>query len=872
MLQYELIPAVRVEERSKMAKVTGNRNSAFVFGGIDIGGWLHPDGSSQTATLITLDFVGPGPGQGRQTQLTGTGFTFDAFGHATGGLVTGWTQYGNGQQVADFRDFSLPLTEVFAFAAAADRNGLLAAVLAGNDLISGSPFGDVMDGFGSRDTLLGGAGDDTLFGGLGADRLVGGDGADLLDGGAGDDRLIGGDGSDTFVFTGGGGIDTIVDFTPGVDKIRLVDLDVHSFADVLDHAQVRVGGGTNLDFGTNWEGQRAMLRLPTVALANLQASDFILPDNFAPIGVTLAGLPKPELTAGRILLGTLTVADPDAGDTHTISSLDPSYVVEGNALYLINGANLPDYETPLSPYSFELPLLVRDQDGLARQLEVTVDLSNVVEAWTGQNEFGGRVPNRFFSLTAFLLDNEHAQEASVRIAPGSFGTFSTGSGGTVTIRADGVASYTPAADFVGTESISYAMRDALGHTGHASVTFEVFTNHAPTLALTDRLFTARTKDAEVGLLSVGDADGDAVSFTVTDASAAVDFQVIWDNGYHLALMPGQRLVAAEDIAVSITATDTWGMSTVLNTVVHGLRLSYRASDMIVADDAVGATLGAVSVGSGYMLSVVGGDLLSERFEVRDGKLALKAGASLDYDGGETTASIILGASDGQGGQAEMKPITVRVRPELDAVADTYVLLPGTTISRDAQSGLLANDTAAGPGLAVHQNSQGILATPKGGTLTVAQDGSFTYTAAPNFTGRDTATIKVTDAFGSTDKALVTFLVDHAPEQSGPIADLSIKSGAGRVALQLQDNHFTDQDAGQTLRYALTAADDGPLPAWLTFNGATRVLSVQNAATGEGTIGLHLTVGDGILSITDDFVLNYGAGQTTAFGTEWVLLA
>ena len=856
-----------------MAKLVGSDDPALVLGAIDIGRWLHPDGISEAATLIVLDFAGSGPGLGSQTRLTGTGFTFDAVGNATGGQVTGWAQYENGQRLADFSAFSLPLTEVFAFAAAADRDGLLAAVLAGNDLITGSPLADELTGFSSNDTLMGGAGDDVLSGGSGADRLNGGDGADQLDGGAGDDRLIGGIDADVFVITGGGGVDTVVDFTPGLDRIQLVDFDVHSFADVMAHAQTRPGGGTVLDFGTNWEGLRQVLRLPTIALANLQASDFILPDNYAPTGVTLSGLPQPEHTAGRILLGTLVVADPDAGDTHTISSLDPSFVVEGHALYLVDGATLPDYEDPQNPFSLQLSLLVTDHDGLSRQLAATVDLSNVADPWIGQDEFGGRIPNRFFPLTAFLLDNEHAQEASVRIARDSIGTFATGSGGSITIRADGVATYTPAAGFIGTESFTYAMRDAIGHTGTASVSFDVFANHAPTLSLADGLFTTRTNGAEVGLLDLQDADGDAVSFTVTDASAAVDFQVVWDNGYHLALMPGQRLVAAEDIAVSITATDSWGRSTILDTVVHGVGLTYRAGDMVVDDDATGVELGVVGISPGYALSVVGNDPISQRFEVRDGHLALKAGASLDYQAGETTASIVLAVSDGLGGEAIMKPVTVRVRPALDAVADTYVVLPGGSISQDALHGLLANDIAGGPGLAVDTNSQGnLMPTKAGGSLTIAADGSFSYAAAPGFVGQDTLTVKVTDAFGTRDKALLSFLVDHAPEEAGPIADLAIQTGGAGIALQLQASHFTDQDAGQTLHHALTLTSGGTLPDWLSFEAGTRVLGVAAGAPGDGSVGLRLTVDDGLLSVTDDFILAYGPGETTAFGDEWTAIA
>lgn len=69
-----------------------------------------------------------------------------------------------------------------------------------------------------------GGGNDTIIGGLAKDFLVGGAGNDRIEGREGDDSLLGGAGSDLFVFTGTNeafGLDRILDFTTGVDKIDL---------------------------------------------------------------------------------------------------------------------------------------------------------------------------------------------------------------------------------------------------------------------------------------------------------------------------------------------------------------------------------------------------------------------------------------------------------------------------------------------------------------------------------------------------------------------------------------------------------------------------------------------------------------------------
>ena len=89
----------------------------------------------------------------------------------------------------------------------------LAALLAGDDDILGSS---------RADDLVGGGGNDLMRGGAGRDRLNGGAGDDTIEGGAGQDRMTGGAGADLFRFGAGDGpLDTITDFTPGMDRIDL---------------------------------------------------------------------------------------------------------------------------------------------------------------------------------------------------------------------------------------------------------------------------------------------------------------------------------------------------------------------------------------------------------------------------------------------------------------------------------------------------------------------------------------------------------------------------------------------------------------------------------------------------------------------------
>lgn len=106
----------------------------------------------------------------------------------------------------------------------------------GPDTVHGSNGNDVIRGQGGPDHIFGENGDDVLYGNAGPDTIEGGRGDDTITGGGSADRLSGGQGEDTFVYTGvgdatsddhededtgscAGGVETIDDFRPGVDKL-----------------------------------------------------------------------------------------------------------------------------------------------------------------------------------------------------------------------------------------------------------------------------------------------------------------------------------------------------------------------------------------------------------------------------------------------------------------------------------------------------------------------------------------------------------------------------------------------------------------------------------------------------------------------------
>jgi len=95
---------------------------------------------------------------------------------------------------------------------------------------------------------VGNALDNGITGSASGNWLYGGAGRDTINGKAGNDVLWGQADADTFIFERGTGIDTVGDFTLGVDKIQLAGLGFTSFAQVLA-ATTQVGAACAINLG-----------------------------------------------------------------------------------------------------------------------------------------------------------------------------------------------------------------------------------------------------------------------------------------------------------------------------------------------------------------------------------------------------------------------------------------------------------------------------------------------------------------------------------------------------------------------------------------------------------------------------------------------
>ena len=153
-----------------------------------------------------------------------------------------------------------------------------------------------------------------------------------------------------------------------------------------------------------------------------------------------------------------------------------------------------------------------------------------------------------------------------------------------------------------------------------------------------------------------------------------------------------------------------------------------------------------------------------------------------------------------------------------------------------------------------------------GSLVLNASGAFTYTvnetdAAVQALRQSTNTLTdvfsytMRDTAGATSTTTLTVTIhgaNDAPVLAAQTGSQNATVGSA-FSLVLPAGTFTDVDAGDSLTYTATAADGSALPAWLSFNAATRTFSGTPTAANVGTLGVKVSATDlGGLAASETF--------------------
>lgn len=456
--------------------------------------------------------------------------------------------------------------------------------------------------------------------------------------------------------------------------------------------------------------------------------------------------------------------------------------------------------------------------------------------------------------------------ASIQVTPASGGTPAVA---TITL--------TPQGNFTGTASLIVGVRDNVNRsttggvldsrsnfdTQAITLTVTPF-NHPPTLAnsIPDHtfqrtLFQSLTITADV----FADIDGDALSYTAKLASG--DLLPDW-----LSFVGATRTFsgtpAMDDdspLIIAVTADDGHGgdatatfvlslnhLPTVENAVPPQSLNGAGPPSFVIAADAFFDLDGDVLT---YTATLSDGSDLPSWLTFDPATRTFSGNPSVSDD---TPLSIRVTADDGHGGIA-----FTDFELTLDNVNDSPIVahgIPSQILNRLVlQSFTFAANTFADGDVADVLTFSAELAggDPLPGWLTF-DPATLTFNGTPGLADVSPLEIEVAadDGHGGTAVASFTLLLNSLPVVQQAIPDQTF-SGSGTKSFTFAAEVFADGD-GDTLNFAATLAGGAPLPAWLTFDGATRTFSGNPGVADDTPLEIVATAGDGFGSASTGFQL------------------
>ncbi|NBC32171.1 MAG: tandem-95 repeat protein, partial [Alphaproteobacteria bacterium] len=434
----------------------------------------------------------------------------------------------------------------------------------------GTPDPDTLAGLddsnvASVDVIGGLGGDDQINGGAGDDRLFGDTGNDLLRGDAGNDELTGGAGTDTADYDSEtGGNPVTVDLSAGTATDTYGDTDsLTSIENVIgtagndditgdanDNTITGNGGADTIDGGAGddtavFSGNFSAATINQTSNTEIEvtiggsATNLTDIENLkfddrtfsVPTDIALDDLEVAENSDGAVV-GTITVTDPNGGDTHTLTVNDSRFEVVSGQLKLKAGQSL-DHETE---DSIEVKVTASDEtdtsgnpSALFRQETFTVTVTDGNDAPTKQ---GGGIanPSAVDEDEAFIVDVSGSfTDADV----GDDLSFSaTGLPAGLSIDTDtGVISGIPGDDAVGTSTITVTATDEGGLSVQDSFDLTVTNvNDAPEIT-SGSDFSVASGQTNIGMVQASDPDmGDTVAFALAGGDDENAFNIDETSG------------------------------------------------------------------------------------------------------------------------------------------------------------------------------------------------------------------------------------------------------------------------------------------------------------------------------------------------------
>ncbi|RRH88401.1 tandem-95 repeat protein [Variovorax beijingensis] len=431
--------------------------------------------------------------------------------------------------------------------------------------------------------------------------------------------------------------------------------------------------------------------------------------------------------------------------------------------------------------------------------------------------------------------------------------------GTVTVNADGTYTYTPGANFNGTDSFTVTVSDGHGGTTTSTITVTIDpVNDAPTVP--DYTKTTNEDTPVSGQVVGSDVDGDTLTYVKGSDPAHGTVTVNADGTY--TYTPGANFNGTDSFTV--TVSDGHG-GTTTSTITVTID---PVNDAPTVPDYTKTTSEDTPVSGQVIGSDVDGDALTytKGSDPAHGTVTVNADGTYTYVPGANfngTDSFTVTVSDGHGGTTT-STITVTIDPVNDA--PTVPDYTKTTNEDTPVSGQVVGSDVDGDTLTYTKGSN-----PSHGTVTVNPNGTYTYVPNANFNGTDSFTVTVSDGHGGTTTSTVTVTID-------PVNDVPVFVDGGGTPVDTATGYVfgydenrpagtvlgtvraTDVDSANVTYSILSGNDDGyfaidPVTGEISLTPAGAAAFVNDYEAGANAHALVIGATDGTATTTIPVTLN-----------------
>jgi VCBS repeat-containing protein len=412
--------------------------------------------------------------------------------------------------------------------------------------------------------------------------------------------------------------------------------------------------------------------------------------------------------------------------------------------------------------------------------------------------------------------------------------------GTLQLNADGTFTYTPSANYNGTDSFTYKANDGQADSNVATVTITVTPVNDPPVA--NNATASTNEDTPLtGAVSATDVDGDPLTYALVTGPAHGTLQLSSSGSY--TYTPALNYNGSD--AFTFKANDGQADSNVATvsitvTPVNDPPVAQSQSVSTAEDTPLSGQVSATDVDSPVLTyaPVSGPAHGAIQFNTTTGSYTYTP--ALNYNGAD---AFTFQASDGQA-LSNVATVSITVTPVNDppvAGNDSYSVNTGSVITI-SRPGVLANDTDVDgdPLTAV------LVTGPAHGTLTLNSDGSFVYAPSAGYSGIDTFTYKANDGQADSNVATVSITVNPvAQPTTGKITGAGSIGGGRRFNVSVQSKEergalaFSGQLTYQDQQVGILLQSTAITFVRVEADGMTATIS--GTATVNGVAGYTFTV-------------------------------